>query len=107
MGAGSAAGVAAIAAATAATAYYLHELAWNAFGPDPNQADPRSLALWKTITYRVVSASRVLTLTWLLTGSPAVSGAYVVINTVLDAAIYYGNDLAWARFGPPVEHLGH
>lgn len=93
-------------AATAATAYYLHEVAWNYFGSDPNAADPAVLGLWKTLTYRVVSGARVLTLTWILTGSPAVSGAYVLVNTVLDATIYYGNDLAWGWWGPPVEHLG-
>jgi len=95
-----------ISALTAASAYYLHELTWNALGPDPNSADPQVLGLWKMITYRVVSATRVLGLTYLLTGNAMVSGTYVVINTVLDSAIYYVNDLLWAWLGPPVQYLG-
>lgn len=95
-------GFALASAATAALAFYMHERVWTRWGPDPNTAVPEELGLFKTITYRIVSAVRLITMTYLLTGSALVSGAYVAANTVVDSIIYYGNDLAWSYYGPPI-----
>lgn len=99
-------GFALVSVATASLAYYLHERAWTRWGPDPNVEAPEELGVYKMVTYRIVSAVRLITLTYLLTGSALVSGAYVAANTVIDSVIYYGNDLAWGYWGPPVRRDG-
>jgi uncharacterized membrane protein len=86
--------------------YYAHEMLWNRFGPDPNTTDPVRLGVIKVLTYRVISTTRVLTTGYLLTGSPLLAGGYAVANNVIEAMVYFVNDLAWARFGPPVDYLG-
>jgi len=99
-------GFTAVSIATASLAYYLHERAWVRWGPDPNTASAEELGLYKMVTYRIVSAVRLMTMTYLLTGSLLISGAYVAANTVIDSVIFYGNDLAWAYYGPPVRKDG-
>lgn len=90
----------------AGTLDHSHEMLWNAFGPDPNTADAASLGLVKTLSYRVVSTARVLTTSLLFSGSAVAAGGYAIANNLIDATIYFVNDLAWARFGPAVDYLG-
>jgi uncharacterized membrane protein len=62
---------------SAASAYYIHELAWNIFGPTPEtSAGSIELGLTKTLTYRVVSTSRNLVLAYAFTGSPWTAVGY-------------------------------
>ena len=86
--------------------YYLHEMTWSALGPDPNETEGVWLSVTKALTYRVVSTTRVLTTSFLLTGNPWLAGGYAILNNVIDTAVYLGNDVAWTWFGPTVPYLG-
>ena len=99
-------GAFALASALAAGGlYYGHELTWNRYGPDPNGADIDT-KIWKAVSYRAVSTTRIVASGLLLTGSPLVSVGYAAVSAVIDSAVFVLNDVAWQRWGPPVEYLG-
>lgn len=90
--------------ASAAAAYYTFEVAWNVYGPsvtDPG-ASPIRLEIEKTLLYRVVSTTRNIVLAYVLTGNTSATLSFVLINNLVDAVVYVGNEYGWYRYGPPI-----
>lgn len=90
--------------ATAAGAYYVHEVAWNIYGPPMQESTATAVevGLEKMVLYRVVSTARNVVLAYAVTGNPWATFGFVMINNVTDAVIYLGNEYAWYAYGPPV-----
>ncbi len=86
--------------ATAAAAYYAHEIVWNLNGPELTAESETRIALQKTVTYRVVSIGRHIALGAAFGGTLAASTAFTVAAQASDIALYYTNEVLWARYGP-------
>lgn len=86
--------------ATAAAAYYAHEIVWNLNGPELNAESETRIALQKTVTYRVVSIGRHIALGAAFGGTLVASAAFMVAAQASDIALYYANEVLWARYGP-------
>ncbi len=98
--AATAAGYFAVNTATALASYYSHEMLWNLYGPELNDASETRIALQKTVTYRVVSISRHLALGAAFGGTLAASLAFTAAGQAADIALYLTNETLWARYGP-------
>src|SRR5262249_25632411 len=94
----------AVNVATAAAAYYGYEVAWNLYGPPLGDTPAEAIRteIGKTLLYRVVSSTRNVVLAYALTGSYAATLDFVIINNLVDAALYVANEYGWYRYGPPV-----
>ena len=94
----------AVNVATAAMAYYIHELAWNIYGPSEqeSQSTATRVGLEKLIVYRVVSTTRNLVLGYAFTGNATATLGFALINNAVDIVVYIGNEYAWYVYGPPV-----
>ncbi len=86
--------------ATAAAAYYAHEIAWNFGGPELTDESETRVAVGKTITYRVVSIARHVALAAAFGGTLVESVAFMAAAQASDIALYYTNEVLWARYGP-------
>lgn len=86
--------------ASAAAAYYVHEIAWNLEGPELTAESETRIAVGKTITYRVVSIARHVALAVAFGGTLVESVAFMAAAQASDIALYYSNEVLWARFGP-------
>jgi uncharacterized membrane protein len=90
---------------TAMGAYYVHEVAWNLYGP-PMQESPETalnVGLEKVLLYRVVSTARNIALVYVFTGNPSMVLSFAIISNIVDAALYAANEYAWYTWGPPVQ----
>jgi uncharacterized membrane protein len=108
MGGGGAAAVGLFTAANVATAgvvYYLHELAWNLYGPSQEEyaQAPIRIGFLKTAGYRVASTARNLALGYAFTGSPWASAGFALWSNLWDPLVYVANEYAWNVYGPPME----
>lgn len=86
--------------ATAAAAYYTHEITWNRLGPELTAESETQIAVEKTITYRVVSIARHVALAAAFGGTLVESVAFMAAAQASDIALYYTNEVMWARYGP-------
>jgi len=88
---------------SAASAYYVHEVAWNVFGPAPETSTGVvELGLAKTLTYRVVSTAQHMAVAYAFTGNPWAAAGYAVATTLSDTVIYIANEYGWDVYGPPL-----
>ncbi|MCC7273514.1 MAG: hypothetical protein IT561_12665 [Alphaproteobacteria bacterium] len=101
-GPATAAGFFAINVATASVAYYAHEIAWDYYGPPVDPGNEIDVTVRKTLTYRVVSATRNVGLSALFGGGLATTIGFTIASQVMDTTFYVANELLWTRFGPPV-----
>ncbi|MBI1777855.1 MAG: DUF2061 domain-containing protein [Proteobacteria bacterium] len=90
---------------TAAAAYYVHEVAWNLFGPSMQESTSTAVnvGIEKVLLYRVVSTARNLALIYAFSGSITATLGFAVASNLLDATVYAANEYAWYTFGPPVD----
>lgn len=86
--------------ATAAAAYYTHEISWNLLGPELTAETETRIAVEKTVTYRVVSIARHVALAAAFGGTLVESIAFMAAAQASDIALYYTNEVLWARYGP-------
>ena len=75
--------------------YYLHEQAWIASDPEGKLREDTTAV--RTATFTVANSARIFGLGMLLTGSPVISGGFVVFNAVGDAAAYAITDRLWTN----------
>ena len=89
---------------TAAMLYYMHEVIWNYFGParQESASTAATLGLTKTLTYRVVSTTGNLMLSYAIFGNFAASLGFALISNATSAMLYFSNEFAWYAFGPTV-----
>jgi uncharacterized membrane protein len=103
---GTAAGAApflAVNAVAAASAYYVHEVSWNLFGPVPEtRAGTVELGLTKTLTYRVISTAQHWAVAYAFTGSAWAAAGYAAATNLSDVFIYVANEYGWDVYGPPL-----
>lgn len=82
--------------------YFLHDWAWSSFGP-PADAAPLESAAMRLVSYRLVSAS-FAALSGIGTGGDfALLQATAIGDLVLEGVLYFVHELAWLRWGPPVD----
>jgi uncharacterized membrane protein len=85
--------------------YYLHESAWIAY--DPQGKLPEGTTGLRTATFTIANSTRIFALGLLLTGSPVISGGFVVFNAAGDAAAYVITDKLWNTLGSgPADSVG-
>jgi len=75
--------------------YYLHETAWATSGHVA--ALPEDTTALRTASFTVVNSARIFGLGLLITGNPIISGGFVVVNAVGDAAAYVVTDKLWPQ----------
>jgi len=93
----------AVNAVSAASAYYLHEVSWNIFGPLPEtRSDYVEIGLAKALTYRVVSTAQHLAVAYAFTGNLWASAGYAAATNLSDTLVYLANEYGWDAFGPPL-----
>jgi len=86
-------------AASETVVAYLHDRGWTvAVGDTPEAEDATRAA--RTATYAGLNAVRTFSMGRAVAGDPLVAGAYVAINAATDAAVYAGNDAAFAAIWP-------
>jgi uncharacterized membrane protein len=85
--------------------YYAHELAWNLYGPTPEEyaRAPYQTGTLKTVGYRVVSTTRDFVVAYAFTGSPWASAAFGLWGNLWDPLVYVANEYAWVVYGPSVQ----
>jgi uncharacterized membrane protein len=90
---------------TSATAYYTHEVAWQHYGPAPEESADTAVkvGLAKTVSYRVVSTARNFALGLAFTGDPLSSAGFALATNVTHTLLYIGNEYAWHVHGPAVQ----
>jgi uncharacterized membrane protein len=91
--------------ATAGAVYYVHELAWNTYGPTQAEyaAAPYETGILKTVGYRVVSTARNLALAYAFTGDPWATVGFALWANLWDPLVYVANEYVWNVYGPPVQ----
>jgi len=88
---------------SAGSAYYVHEVAWNFFGPAPEtKTGVVELGLVKTLTYRVVSTAQHMAVAYAFTGNAWAAAGYAVATNLSDAVVYIANEYGWDVYGPPL-----
>jgi uncharacterized membrane protein len=88
---------------SAGSAYFVHEVAWNSFGPAPEtRTGVVELGLVKTLTYRVVSTAQHMAVAYAFTGDPWAAAGYALATNLSDAVVYITNEYGWNVFGPPL-----
>lgn len=81
-----------------AVTYYVHELGWEAYGPE-RELEPTTLAV-KTVSYRAVSLAKNLTLAAAFSGGAAAATGFAIAAAVSDTLIFVGNEFAWDALSP-------
>ena len=100
-------GLAAAVGAEKSLLYYGHELAWNEYGPPPDQMSPVDRSLAKAITYRALSMVNVFTLSYLATDSVEISAAFVAASALYSTSIYFLHEVMWNQYGPVPQSVRH
>ncbi|KOR30417.1 hypothetical protein TI04_05950 [Achromatium sp. WMS2] len=85
--------------ASAMAVYFPYELAWNTFGPDPEDTNADTLML-KTGAYQAITGVRNLALSYAFSGEVLSSAAFVVGVVLVDSVIYAANEVAWDIISP-------
>jgi uncharacterized membrane protein len=95
----------AVNTATTASAYYLHEVAWNLYGPSIRESPEiaAEVGLEKLVVYRGLSAALSLATVYIFSGSLPASLGFAVASNVIDAAIYAANEYGWYAYGPSLQ----
>jgi len=93
-------GLAAVVALEKSAVYYGHELAWNQFGPPPEELSPTDRSFIKAITYRLVSMTNMFILSYIATDSIELSAAFVTASALYGTGIYFLHEMAWSHYGP-------
>lgn len=86
-------------AATETVVAYLHDRTWAAAVGDTPQAEEATRNA-RTATYTGLNAVRTFGMGQAVAGNPLVAGAFVAFNAATDAAVYAGNDAAFAAAWP-------
>ena len=113
----TAAGLSAIALVAGPLFYFVHEAAWNYFGPssgdvplplplrpdvDTPTADAKGIALSrpvaKTITFRTFATVMDFTATYVVVGDTATAVGLTAFGFVVGPFVYYGHEKAWDYF---------
>jgi uncharacterized membrane protein len=118
-----AAGLSGFALVAGPVFYFVHETAWNYFGPSGGAVEVAlpsrhvdaeemsgerrgftvSRALAKTVTYRTVATVMDFTTLYVVVGDLATALGLTAFGFVLGPFVYLGHEMAWDRLSPPEE----
>ena len=115
-----AAGLSGFALVAGPVFYFVHETAWNYFGPSggavdialPSRAEAEGIpgerrgftisrAVAKTITFRTVATVMDFTTTYIVIGDLAIALGLAGFGFVVGPFVYLGHEMVWDRLSPP------
>jgi uncharacterized membrane protein len=113
---GTAAGLSAFALVVGPVFYFVHETAWNRFGPPEAGAERKlsikfqsksggpvrlalSRALAKTITFRTIATVMDFTTNFVVVGDAVTAAGLSATGFVLGPFVYLGHEMVWDRYG--------
>jgi uncharacterized membrane protein len=120
----TAAGLSAFTLAAGPVFYFVHETAWNYYGPSRTTAIDLSVilpgrrasktgrsgfaisrAVAKTITFRTVATVVDFTVTYIVVGDLATAALLSAFGFVFGPFVYLGHEMAWDYYGAPGKRL--